>query len=247
MTDQSGNAIHLSIVIPAFNEEKRLGPTLAAIRGYLAGKPFAAEIIVVDDGSTDRTSAVARDGLAGQPGQSGLAGFRLIRLETNHGKGYAVRTGVLASSGDIILFTDADLSTPTEELGKFLPRLAAGCDVVIGSRAIPGSDIRVRQARPRQAMGRFFNRLVRLFILKGFQDTQCGFKAFRRAAAMDLFSRLETSGFAFDVEILVLAGKLGYRIAEVPVVWRNSRPSRVRIFRGSWQMLKELRRIRSLR
>jgi len=241
MTDQGGNAIHLSIVIPAFNEAKRLGPSLEAVRGYLAGKPFAGEIIVVDDGSADLTSTVAREGLEGR-----LA-FRLIRLETNHGKGYAVQTGVLASSGDIILFTDADLSTPIEELDKFLPRFDAGCDVVIGSRAIPGSDIRVRQARPRQAMGKLFNRIVRLLILKGFQDTQCGFKAFRRTAAMDLFSRLETPGFAFDVEILVMAGKLGYRIAEVPVVWRNSRPSRVRILRSSWQMLKELRRIRSLR
>ncbi len=240
MTDQSGKAIHLSIVIPAFDEEKRLGPSLKEIRRYLAGQPFQAEIIVVDDGSTDQTSAVAREGLTGFPG------FRLIRLETNRGKGCAVRTGILASSGDIVLFTDADLATPIEELDKFLPGLDEGCDVVIGSRAIPGSDIRVRQARPRQAMGKFFNRLVRLFILKDFRDTQCGFKAFRRPAALNLFSRLETSGFAFDVEILVLAGKLGYRVAEVPVVWRHSPPSRVRIVRSSWQMLKELWRIRRL-
>jgi len=241
MTDQSGKTIHLSIVIPAFNEEKRLGPSLEEIGRYLAGKPFEVEIIVVDDGSTDQTSAVAREGLAGR-----LA-YQIIRLEANRGKGYAVRTGILASSGDIVLFTDADLATPIGELDKFLPRLDEGCDVVIGSRAIPGSDIRVRQARPRQAMGKFFNRLVRLFILEDFRDTQCGFKAFRRPAALNLFSRLETSGFAFDVEILVLAGKLGCKIAEVPVVWRHSPPSRVRIVRSSWQMLKELWRIRRLR
>lgn len=240
MTNASPDGFGLSIVIPAFNEEERLGPSLAAIRAWLAGKPFAAEIIVVDDGSSDRTSAVARDGLAGLPA------FRIIRLETNGGKGHAVRTGVLASSGDIVMFTDADLATPIEELDKFLPRLAEGSDVVIGSRAIPGSDIRVRQARPRQAMGRFFNRLVRRFILKDFRDTQCGFKAFRRPAALDLFTRLMTSGFAFDVEVLVLARRLGYRIVEVPVVWRHSPPSRVRIVRSSWQMLKELWRIRRL-
>ncbi len=240
MTDASPKEFGLSIIIPAFNEEKRLGPSLEAIRAWLDGKPFAAEIIVVDDGSSDRTSAVARDGLAGHPA------FRIIRLETNGGKGHAVRTGVLASAGDIVMFTDADLATPIEELDKFLPRLDEGWDVVIGSRAVPGSDIRVRQARPRQAMGRFFNRLVRRFILKDFRDTQCGFKAFRRPAALDLFTRLRTPGFAFDVEVLVLARRLGYRIAEVPVVWRHSPPSRVRIVRSSWQMLKELWRIRRL-
>lgn len=241
MIDTSPKEFGLSIVIPAFDEERRLGPSLAAIRAWLTGKPFATEIIVVDDGSSDRTSAVAREGLTGFPG------FRLIRLETNRGKGCAVRTGILASAGDIILFTDADLATPIEELDKFLPRLDEGWDVVIGSRAIPGSDIRVRQARPRQAMGKFFNRLVRRFILKDFRDTQCGFKAFRRPAALDLFTRLKTSGFAFDVEVLVLARRLGYRIAEVPVVWRHSPPSRVRIVHSSWQMLKELWRIRRLR
>jgi dolichyl-phosphate beta-glucosyltransferase len=241
MTEREPKGVFLSVIIPALNEEKRLGASLDKIRAYLAGKPFASEVIVVDDGSTDRTAEVARKALEGR------VPVRVIRLESNQGKGYAVKTGVLASAGETVLFTDADLSTPIEELDKFLLRLAEGFDVVIGSRALAGCDIRVRQARPREAMGRFFNRLVRLFVIRGCPDTQCGFKAFRRAAAMDLFSRLETAGFAFDVELLVLAKKLGYRVAEVPVVWCDSRPSRVRMVRGSWQMLKELLRIRQIR
>ena len=241
MTEREPRGVFLSIVIPAYNEERRIGASLEKVRAYLASKPFAAEVIVVDDGSTDRTSAVARETLpAGPP-------LRTIRLESNQGKGYAVRTGVLASTGETVLFTDADLSTPIEELDKFLTRLEEGFDVVIGSRAVPGCDIRVRQARPREAMGKFFNRLVRLFVMKGCPDTQCGFKVFRRKAALDLFSRLETKGFAFDVEVLLLARKRGYRIAEVPVVWCDSPPSRVRLVKSSWQMLRELLRIRRLR
>jgi dolichyl-phosphate beta-glucosyltransferase len=241
MSDRIEASVYLSIVIPAYNEEKRIGPSLEKILGYLKTKPFVSEVIVVDDGSRDKTTEVAAAALEGR------VPFRIVRLDANHGKGYAVKAGVLASAGQVILFTDADLSTPIEELDKFLSRLGEGYDVVIGSRAIPGCDIRVRQARPRQAMGKSFNRLVRLSVMKGCPDTQCGFKVFRRKAALDLFSRLKTAGFAFDVELLVLAKKLGYRVAEVPVVWCDSRPSRVRMVRGSWQMLKELLRIRRVR
>ncbi len=241
MTDPTMTAVFLSIVIPAYNEEKRIGASLEKILGYLKTKLFASEIIVVDDGSRDRTTDVAAAALEGR------VPFRIVRLDANHGKGYAVKAGVLASAGQAILFTDADLSTPIEELDKFLPRLDEGYDVVIGSRALPGCDIRVRQAASREAMGKLFNRLVRLSVMKGCLDTQCGFKVFRRAAAMDLFPRLQTKGFSFDVELLLLARKAGYRIAEVPVVWCDSRPSRVRMVRGSWGMLRELARIRRLR
>jgi dolichyl-phosphate beta-glucosyltransferase len=241
MSDRIVTPVYLSIVIPAYNEEKRIGLSLEKVLGYLKTKPFASELIVVDDGSWDRTAEIAGGALEGR------LPFRIIRFDSNHGKGYAVKAGVLASAGQVILFTDADLSTPIAEFDRFLPRLDEGYDVVIGSRALPGCDIRVRQAAPREALGRLFNRLVRLSVMKGCPDTQCGFKAFRRAAAMDLFSRLQTKGFSFDVELLLLARKAGYRIAEVPVVWCNSRPSRVRIFRGSWQMLRELQRIRRLR
>jgi dolichyl-phosphate beta-glucosyltransferase len=241
MFDRKPLSVFLSIVIPAYNEEKRIGASLEKIVAYLAGRPFTAELVAVDDGSTDRTAGVVRETLEGR------IPYRLIRFDANHGKGAAVKAGVLASAGRAVLFTDADLSTPIEELDKFLPRLDEGYDVVIGSRAIPGCDIRVPQARPRQAMGKFFNRLVRLFVMKGCRDTQCGFKLFRREAALDLFSRLGTSGFAFDVEVLLLARKLGCRVAEVPVVWCDSPPSRVRMVRSSWQMLRELMTIRRLR
>ena len=232
------NGIRLSVVIPTYNKEARMAATLERVVTYLASKPFASEIVVVDDGSSDRTADAARAALASR-GPS-----KVIRRERNLGKGASVREGVLAASGELILFCDDDLSTPIEELDKAVAALESGADVVIGSRAHPDSEIRVRQRRPREWMGKAFNLLVRLFVLRGFRDTQCGFKAFRRAAARDIFSRLRTPGFGFDVEVLVLCRDLGYRVAEIPVVWCDSRPSRLRIFQGSWGMLKDLRRIR---
>lgn len=228
----------LSVVIPTYNKAVRLASGLGMVRSYLGGKPYAAEILVVDDGSTDGTAEVARAALAGG-GPS-----KVIRRERNLGKGASVREGVLAASGEIVLFCDDDMSTPIEELDKALAALEAGADVVIGSRALPDSEIRVRQRRPREWMGKAFNFLVRLFVLGGYRDTQCGFKAFRREAARDIFGRLRTTGFGFDVEVLVLCRELGYRVAEIPVVWCDARPSRVHIFKGSWGMLKELWGIR---
>jgi dolichyl-phosphate beta-glucosyltransferase len=238
MSDREPKDLYLSVVFPAYNAEKHIAASLDAAVAYLVGKPFAAEVIVVSDGSADRTAEVARETLAGR------VPSRVIRRDRNRGKGASVREGVLATSGDVILFSDDDLSTPIGEFDKLLAALQAGADVAIGSRALPGSDIRVRQRRPRELMGKTFNLLVRLLVLKGYRDTQCGFKAFRRAAAIDLFSRLRTDGFGFDVEVLVLCRELGYRVAEIPVVWRDSRPSRVRLFRGSLAMLRDLLRIR---
>jgi dolichyl-phosphate beta-glucosyltransferase len=240
MTDQTRQEIFLSIVVPAYNEADRIGPSLAAIARYLEGKSFASEVIVVDDGSEDRTAEEARKAV------DPLPHGRVLSREKNIGKGYSIREGVLVSGGRVILFTDADLSTPIGEFDKFLPLLERGDDIVIGSRALPDSVIEVRQSRLRETMGKTFNLLVRTFVLRGFRDTQCGFKAFRRPAAKDLFARLRTKGFAFDVEVLVLAREMGYRISEVPVVWRNSPSSRVRLARSSWRMLGELWRIRSL-
>jgi dolichyl-phosphate beta-glucosyltransferase len=238
MNDREPRHVNLSVVIPTYNGESRIAATLARVAEDLGGRPFASEIIVVDDGSSDRTAETARTALAGR------RQVQVIRLERNQGKGASVREGVLAAAGEFVLFCDDDLSTPIEELDRALAALAAGADVVVGSRAHPESDIRVRQRRPREWMGKAFNLLVRLFVLQGFRDTQCGFKAFRAAAARDIFSRLRTAGFGFDVEVLVLARALGYRIAEIPVVWCDVRPSRLRIFRGSCGMAKDLWRIR---
>jgi len=238
MNDVRTAGIRLTVVIPTYNKETRIAASLEAVAAYLAGKPFASEIVVVDDGSADRTADAARTALAGRPHA------KVLRRERNLGKGASVKEGVLAASGEVVLFCDDDLATPIEELDKALAALDAGADVVIGSRAHPDSEIRVRQRRPREWMGKAFNVLVRLFVLRGYRDTQCGFKAFRRAAATDVFSRLRTPGFGFDVEVLVLSRDLGYRVAEIPVVWCDARPSRLRIFRGSWGMFKDLWRIR---
>ena len=238
MTTSNSGEIHLSVVVPAYNEEGRIGRTLAGIRGYLEGRTYASEIIVVDDGSRDRTEARAEDALRGMPGA------RVLRRSANRGKGFSVREGVLVARGAFILFSDADLSTPIEELEKFWPLVDEGCDIVIGSRALPGSDIRIRQNPVRELMGKTFNLFVRLLLFRGIPDTQCGFKLFRREAARDLFTRLRTTGFSFDVEILYLCRTAGCRVGQVPVVWRHSHPSRVRLVRGAAGMLGELLRIK---
>ena len=165
------------MVIPTYNKASRIAATLDAVASYLAGKPYGSEIVVVDDGSADGTAEAARAALAGRvPSQ-------VIWRDRNLGKGASVREGVLVAAGELILFCDDDLSTPIEELDKAVAALEGGADVVIGSRALPDSEIRVRQRRPREWMGKAFNLLVRLFVLKGYRDTQCGFKAFRRNAA----------------------------------------------------------------
>ncbi|MBM3294859.1 MAG: glycosyltransferase family 2 protein [Candidatus Aminicenantes bacterium] len=234
MTSPPDTRPHLGVVIPAFNEEARIGPTLERLAAYLRARPWTAEILVVDDGSTDATRARAEEALRDVPRS------RVLGRAENRGKGFSVREGVLASEGAHILFTDADLSTPIEELEKFWPPIQAGRDIVIGSRALPGSDIRVRQTRLRRGMGKVFNLLVRLFLLRGIPDTQCGFKLFRREAARAVFAPLATTGFAFDVEVLLRARRMGLRIAQVPVVWRNSPPSKVRLIGSSARMLAEL-------
>jgi dolichyl-phosphate beta-glucosyltransferase len=238
MSRPDPTAIRLSIVVPTFNKEVRIAGALETVAAFLATKPFASEIVAVDDGSPDGTAAAARSA------RTGRIGLRVLRSETNQGKGAAVREGVLAASGEIVLFADDDLSTPIEELDKVLAAIEAGADVVIGSRTHPDSTIKVRQRRPRELMGKAFNGLVRLFVLRGYRDTQCGFKGFRRDAAQAIFSRLRTAGFGFDVEVLVLCRGLGYRVVEIPVVWCDARPSRLRIVTGSWGMLKDLWRIR---
>jgi dolichyl-phosphate beta-glucosyltransferase len=189
--------------------------------------------VVVDDGSRDRTAERAE-----------AAGATVLRNEANRGKGYAVRRGMLAARGARRLMTDADLSTPIEELERLGARIDEGYDVVIGSRALPGARIEVRQPWYRENMGRLFNLFVRALAVPGVTDTQCGFKLFTAAAARDVFAAARLDGFSFDVEALFLARRKGYRIAEVPVVWRNDAASRVSLLRG-FLAFPDLLRIRT--
>ena len=246
-TAPDGEHPYLSIVIPAYNEARRLPATLDYILKYLDRQPYAAEVIVVDDGSTDDTATVAR--ALHDPHH------RIKVIENPHqGKGATVRKGMLAAAGEIVLFSDADLSTPIEEIERLLPWFEKGYDVVIGSREGQGAR-RYDEPFYRHLMGRVFNTLVRLLTVRGIQDTQCGFKAFRREVARDLFNRMRlyTDGSseikgpmvtAFDVEILYLAQRLGYRIREVPVEWHYSNETKVNPLRDSWRNLRDVLTVR---
>lgn len=232
-------SLGLSVVVPAFNEETRLGPTLARLLAYLHPPRWDAEVIVVDDGSSDRTAEVAASAAKGQS-----IPVRVLRNAKNAGKGKSVQRGVAVASRALVLFSDADLSTPIEEVEKLVAAIADGADIAIGSRALPDTRIEIRQAFYREAMGKTFNLMARLLTGVAIHDTQCGFKAFRLEVAQELFRALAIPGFGFDVEILAKAQQRGYRISEVPVVWRNSAGSRVDPIRDSLRMARDLFRIR---
>lgn len=232
-------APHLSVVIPAYNEENRLPQSLAVIMDFLKKQSYGSEIIVSDDGSRDRTVALAKELLKEFPHQ-------ILVTSQNRGKGHAVRQGMLAATGAYVLFTDADLSTPIEEVSKFLPHLEEDKDIVIGSRALPDSQVEIHQNFLRETMGKVFNLIAQMWAFKGIHDSQCGFKCFRREAVRKLFSLQKLDGFSFDVEIMYLAQKLGYRLLELPVIWRNSAQSRVQVFRDPLMMFWDVLRIRSL-
>jgi len=228
----------LSLVIPAFNEELRLPATLERVRQYLDSTGEQYEVIVVDDGSLDGTVRVAGAAAAIWPQ------LRVIPLPRNLGKGAAVRAGMLASGGEVRAFSDADLSTPIEELPKLRERLDSACQVVIGSRATPGAVIEAHQPRRREMMGRAYNRLLRVLALPGLHDTQCGFKVFTAEAAVRCFEPLRTLRYGFDAEVLLRARRLGYSVAEVPVRWAHREDSRVSPLRDSAHTLYELASLR---
>ncbi len=239
----------LSIVIPAYNESRRLRSTLDAALEYLAerpsvstasGKPAGqAEVVVVDDGSTDTTADLVKEYAATH------SAVRLLRNRINRGKGYSVRRGILDARGRLILFSDADASAPFSEATRLLAPLEAGeADVAIGSRELPDSELARPQPWHRRAMGWLFRQIVRAVAVRGFRDTQCGFKALRREAVREICLRQTLDGFAFDVEILFIAQQLGYRVVEVPIRWLDSEESRVRPTRHGPQMLLDLARVR---
>lgn len=228
----------LSIVIPCYNEEERLPRTIEQIERYLDGKDVAYELILVDDGSTDGTRLVMD--AAAERNRS----VRLEALPQNRGKGRALAEGVAAAKGSEILVTDADLSTPIEELEKLQAQLAKGAGVAIASRAVRSSRVEVSQPIYRVLMGKVFNLLVQVVLLPGIWDTQCGFKLFRADVAHDAFSRLTTDGFGYDPEVLFRAKKRGVKIVEVPVVWRNSAPTKVSPIKSSIDMFKHVVRVR---
>ncbi len=226
------NSIELSVVVPAYNEEARLEPGLRRALDYLARRGAPYELLVVDDGSRDGTSRVAA-AFAGE-------GVRVLRHERNRGKGAAVRTGLLASRGRKVLVSDADFSTPIEEVEKLERFLQDGTPLVIGSRGLADSQVRQRQPFYREMMGKTFNRLIRLFGVRGIRDTQCGFKLARGEEGRRLAAELKVDGFAYDVELIWLARRKGYQIAEVGVIWVNSPDSRVDPIRSSFSMFRDV-------
>jgi dolichyl-phosphate beta-glucosyltransferase len=225
---------HLSIVIPAFNEEARLEPTLCSYLDYCRATGRTVEMVVVDDGSRDETSAIVEGLLEKYPE------LRLIRLAENRGKGYAVRSGVVNARGDLVLFADADGATPIAEVVRLEEAIAAGADVAIGSRVVDSHDVTIKARLYRRIMGRAFHRLVEALTVRNIRDTQCGFKLFRGPVAHELFSRMRMNGFSFDVEVLMMAQRRGYRVAEVPVNWTHQPGSKVDLVLDSARMARDL-------
>ncbi len=228
----------ISIVIPAYNESARLGPTLDRILGFVRQKDWDAEVIVVDDGSRDGTAELVQDCARVNPT------VRLVQNPGNRGKGYSVRNGMLHAQGAIVLFTDADLSSPIEEAPKLFDAIDAGADVAIGSRWVRSELQTQRQSVTRQIMGRSFNVVLRILLGLDFKDTQCGFKAFRRGAAKALFPLQRIDGWGFDPELLFLARMAGFKVAEVPVVWAHDEGSRIHPLVDGSKMFLEVLRIR---
>ncbi len=232
------NDMTYSIVIPAYNESARLGATLEKVLAYVRQQGWDAEVIVVNDGSRDSTAGIVR----AYAGKNPI--LRLVENPGNRGKGYSVRNGILNSRGDIVVFSDADLSSPIEEMPKLLQALSAGADIAIGSRWLRAELQTQRQSLHRQLFGRIFNGLNRIILGLHFKDTQCGFKAFTRRAAQTILPLQRIERWGFDPEILFLARKFGFRVEEVPVRWGHSGGTRINPLMDGARMFQEMLRIR---
>lgn len=226
----------LSLIIPAYNEGARLPQTLPLVAEFVAAQPFGVEVIIVNNNSRDNTGEIAQSFAQTYP-------YMRVLNEQQQGKGAAVRTGLLAAVGDYLFMADADFSMPVEEIAKFLPPQLSGYDIAIGSREAPGA-VRYNEPHYRHLMGRVFNYYVKLMAIPGLEDTQCGFKCFRRDVALDVLSYQTIDGWAFDVELLYIALRRGYRIVEVPVHWYFRSNSRVSPIRDTIDMVREVLRIR---
>jgi dolichyl-phosphate beta-glucosyltransferase len=230
----SDSVPYLSIVIPAYNEEKRIGGTLEGMIDYCRERPYAVEIVVVDDGSADGTRQVA-ESYSGRGVE-----IQVISYTPNRGKGHAVRTGMLAARGSYALFADADMSTPIEMLERFEPLMAAGEDVIIGTRKVAQATVARHQPFYRESMGKVFTWLSNTVLRLDVSDFTCGFKCFSHKAVEPVFSRQTVWGWGYDTEIIYLATRLGFRISEVPVVWYNDEATRVRLWKHVFTSFAEL-------
>lgn len=230
--------VELSIIVPAYNEERRLPPTLIDIIDFFDRKAFSYEVLVIDDGSKDTTAEVVRKF------ERVRSQVRLIQLPRNYGKGHAVRLGVLNSRGSQILFADADGATPIQEFDRLEAALAAGADIAIGSRALASKETKVATSIHRRFLGRVFNKCVNMILLPSIADTQCGFKMFTRKAALFLFRRQRADRFSFDVELLYMAHKADLAIKEVPINWTNVPGSKVNLVLDSLSMFRDVFRFK---
>lgn len=229
------NPVHFSVIIPAYNEERRLPPTLIDMIDYFDSGEVSYELIIVDDGSRDRTSDVVQKFARIRPQ------IRLIRLPKNYGKGHAVRTGVLNAGGRYVLFADADGSTPIAEIERLYKSVKSEhVDIAAGSRAIHSDETSISTVWYRRLLGRSFNFFVNFFLLPGFKDTQCGFKMFSAPAARFIFERQESDGFSFDIELLFIARQVGLSISEVPINWENVPGSKVNLILDAMKMFRDI-------